>query len=195
LRKILTAGLIAIFLIGIVYFFFRVLIVDVITPLFLPLTERMTDKDYVQVTLAIIFTVIVMFVLGALITRIKFQSLFNRYLRRVPKDLERGRGALVMLAPDTFFLALIIKEINFQRASGKMEKFYVLYGPSSPLPWSGLPILFVRRERVIPLTLSYGELYGITGSFGGTAPELMAELKNSGYIDDLAGEEGKTDSK
>jgi uncharacterized membrane protein len=195
LRKILTAGLIAIFLIGIVYFFFRVLIVDIITPLFLPLTERMTDKDYVQVTLAIIFTVIVMFVLGALLTRIKFQSLFNRYLRRVPKDLERGRGALVMLAPDTFFLALIIKEISFQRASGKMEKFYVLYGPSSPLPWSGLPILFVRRERVIPLTLSYGELYGITGSFGGTAPELMAELKNSGYIDDLAGEEGKTDSK
>ena len=73
-----------------------------------------------------------------------------------------------MFAPDNYFLALIIKEIDLQRATGKPEKYYVLYGPSSPLPWSGLAILYVKKEKVIVVKLSYGELYGISGSFGGT---------------------------
>jgi uncharacterized membrane protein len=190
-RKLITTGLIAVFLVGIVYFFFRVLIVDALTPIFRPLIVHLTDREYLVIPLTIVFTLVLVFIAGAIFTRIKFTAIFNRYLRRVPKDLEKGRGALVSLAPDTFFLAMIIKEISFQRANGKLEKFYVLYGPSSPLPWSGLPILFVKKEKVVPLRISYGELYSITGSFGGTTPELLTELKTSGLVDDLAGEEAK----
>ena len=193
MRKILTNGLIAIFLIGIVYFFFRVLIIDVITPLFKPILDHVTDKDYFQIPLAIILTVIVVIILGWLLTRFKLNSIYDRYFRRVPKNLERARGALVMLAPETYFLALIIKEIDLQRLTGKPEKYYVLYGPSSPLPWSGLPIPYVKKEKVIVVKLSYGELYGISGSFGGTTPALLQELKTGGFIDDLAGEEGRVD--
>lgn len=193
MRKIVTTGLVAIFLIGIFYFFFRVLIVDILTPLFNPILVHITDNDYVKVPLAIVFTAIVVVVLGWILTRFRLQGLYDRYFRRVPKNLERARGALVMLAPDTYFLALIIKEIDLQRLIGKPEKYYVLYGPSSPLPWSGLPILYVKKERVVVVKLSYGELYGISGSFGGTTPALLQELKTGGFIDDLAGEEGRID--
>ncbi len=191
MRKILTTGVIAVFLVGIIYFFFRVLIVDLLQPLFMPILVHITDNDAYQILLTIAFAVIVVVIVGAILTRLKLQGLYNRYFRRVPKDLERARGALVMLAPDTYFLALIIKEIDFHRLNGKVEKYFVLYGPSSPLPWSGLPILYVKREKVVAVKLSYGELYGISGSFGGTTPALLTELKNAGYIDDLAGEEGK----
>jgi uncharacterized membrane protein len=192
-RKILTTGLIAVFLIGIVYFFFRVLVLDIITPLFNPILVHVTDKDYFQIPLAIIFTAIVVMIIGWILTKFHLQNIYDRYLRRVPINLERARGALVMLGPDTYFLALIIKEINLQRLTGKPEKYYVLYGPSSPLPWSGLPILYVKKDRVIVVKLSYGELYGISGSFGGTTPQLLEELKLGGFVDDLAGEEGRID--
>ena len=42
MRKILTTGVIAIFLIGIVYFFFRVLVVDILQPLFRPILDHVS---------------------------------------------------------------------------------------------------------------------------------------------------------
>jgi hypothetical protein len=45
-----------------------------------------------------------------------------------------------------------------------------------------MPIIFVEKKKVIPLVLSYGELYTIIGSFGRNAPEQLVELKTATVI-------------
>ncbi len=177
MRKILVSGLFACFLIGIIFFFFKFLIMDVLVPTFGPLILLLTGKEYLVIPLAIVFTFIVVVIVGAITTRIKFRDLYNRYVRKVPRNLESGRGAMVEFSPGASYLAVIIKEVNLRKVNGEIAKYYVLYCPSTPLPWSGLPVIYVEKEKVTPLKLSYGELYSIVGSFGANTPEQLAELK------------------
>ncbi len=177
MRKILVSGLFACFLIGIIYFFFKFLIVDVLAPTFSPLVLFLTGRDYLEIPLAIVFTFIVIVIVGSITTRIKFADIYSRYFRRVPKDLERGRGAMVSFSPGASYLAVIIKEVSLKKANGDVARYYVLYCPSTPLPWTGLPVIYVEKEKVTPLKLSYTELYSIVGSFGANTPALLAELK------------------
>lgn len=178
MRKILVSGLIACFLIGIIFFLFRFLIVDVLAPTFSPLVLFLTGKEYLVIPLSIVFTFIVIVIVGAITTRIKFMDIYNRYVRKVPPTLEKGRGAMVSFSPGATYLAVIIKEVSLKKANGDVAKYYVLYCPSTPLPWTGLPVIYVEKEKVTPLKLSYGELYSIVGSFGANTPEMLAELKS-----------------
>jgi uncharacterized membrane protein len=183
MRKILMTGLITCFLIGLVFFFLKFLIVDILAPVFSPLILFLFGKAYLVIPLSVVFTFIIIIGVGAASTRIRFQDFINRYvIRGIPKDLERGRGALVEFNPGTSFLAIIIKEVDLKRANGEMQRYYVLYCPSVPLPWTGLPMVFVEKQKVIPLRLSYGELYSIIGSFGTNVPATLAELKTQGLL-------------
>jgi uncharacterized membrane protein len=178
MRKVLMSGLFACFLVGIVYFFFRFIIVDVLAPVFRPAVLDLTQREYLVIPLTLVFTFIIIAVVGSITTRIKFQDLYNRYIRRVPQDLQKGRGALVMFNPGAYYLAVIIKEVDLKKANGDLQRYYVLYCPSVPLPWSGLPVVYAEKEKVIPLKLSYGELYSILGSFGANTPACLAELRS-----------------
>ena len=178
MKKILVSGLFACFLVAIVYFFFRFIVVDGLAPLFRPLILRLFDREYLVIPLTLVFTFIIVVIVGSAATRIKLGGLYNRYIRRVPQNLQKGRGALVAFSPGAYYLGIIIKEIDFKKASGETSKHYVLYCPATPLPWTGLPVIFVEKDKVTPLKLSYAELYSILGSFGTNATSLLTELKS-----------------
>jgi uncharacterized membrane protein len=177
MRKILISGLFSCFLIGVLVFFLRIIFVDALIPVFRPIIHLLTDEIYWEIPLTIILTVAVITIVGFFITRIKLQNIFNRFMERRARNFENARGALVAIAPDTYVLAIVIKEVSFKRANNEIEKYYVLYSPLSPLPWSGLPILLVPKEKVLLLKLSYGVLYSMVGSFGGSTPDLLTEVK------------------
>lgn len=190
MRKILLSGLLACFLIGIAFFFFWFLIVDVLEPLFRPLILRLTGSNGAVIPLTLAFAFIVVVIVGLIVTRIKLQNIFTHYFRRVPKDLEKGRGALVMFGPGAYYLGIIIKETQIRQADGRLEKFYALYCPSTPLPWSGFPVVYVEQNQVIPLKMSFGELYGMVASFGANTPAILADLQ-SRDAQSILSEEGK----
>lgn len=183
MRKILMSGLVTCFLIGLVFFFLKFLIVDALAPIFTPLIMFLFGKEYLVIPLTVVFTFIIVIAVGIASTRIRIQDVINKYVfRGIPKDLERGRGALVNFNPGASYLAIIIKEIDFKRSNGEVRRYCVLYCPAVPLPWTGLPLLFVEKEKVIPLKLSYGELYSIIGSFGTNTPAMLSELKAQGIL-------------
>jgi uncharacterized membrane protein len=177
MKKILLSGLLACFLIGIAFFFFRFLIVDVLAAIFRSLILRLTDQEYMVIPLTLVFTFVAILIVGFVVTRIKFGNIYNRYFHKVPKDLEKGRGALVMFSPGAYYLGIIIKETNIRQPGGNLEKYYVLYCPSTPLPWSGLPVIYVEQNKVIPLKFSFGELYSLIGSFGANSPAVLTDLQ------------------
>jgi len=177
MRKILLSGLLACVLIGIAVFFFWFLIVDVLANIFRPLILNLTGQEYLVIPLALVFTIVIVFVVGFAVTKIKFQEFYARHFRKVPKDLEKGRGALVMFGPGAYYLGIIIKETNIRKSADKLEKYYVLYCPSTPLPWSGLPVIYVEQDKVIPLDFSFGQLYSLAGSFGANTPSILADLQ------------------
>jgi hypothetical protein len=178
MRKILISGFFACFLIGIIFFFLKVIVVDVLGSLFAPLILFITGRDYLIIPLTLVFTFVIVLAVGSAVTRIKLQNLFNRYLRRAPANLQKARGALVMLGQDTYLLAVVIKEIKLKRDDGDIEQYYVLYSPGAPFPWAGLPVIYVKKEKVRLLKLTYGEIYGIVGSFGENTPRMLTELKS-----------------
>jgi uncharacterized membrane protein len=177
MKKILLSGLLACFLIGIAFFFFRFLVVDVLSPIFRPLILALANREFLVIPLTLVLTFLVALIVGLIVTRINFQQVYTRLFHKVPKDLEKGRGALVMFAPGAFYLGIIIKETTIRQPNGVMKKYYVLYGPSTPLPWSGLPVIYVEQSKVIPLKLSFGELYSLIGSFGANSPVVLADLQ------------------
>jgi len=177
MRKILLSGLFASFLIGIIYFFVKAF-VGFLDPLFRPLISHLTENSVEEFVLDIVFALIAIFIIGSITTRIKFQDIYNKYFRRVPPNLETGRGALVAISPGAYYLAIIIKEILITKASGECGQFYVLYAPSTPIPMSGLPVIYVEKSKVIPLHLSYGEIYRIFASFGANSPVNIMETKS-----------------
>lgn len=177
MRKAFIAGLFASFLIGIIYFFLKYLIVDILDPLFKPLISLVTQSEILELILDVVFAAIGIFIIGQITSRIKFQEIYTKYFRRVPINLEKGRGALVSIGPEAYFLAIITKEITLKKVSGESVPYYVLYAPSTPIPMSGLPVIYVEKSKVIPVQLSYGEIYGIFASFGASSPASVSELK------------------
>lgn len=178
MRKILLSGLFTCFLVGIIFFFFRFILVDVLSPLFRPLILFLTAKEFLVIPLTIVFTFVVILVIGWLITRIKLQDIFNKYIQRRAMNLGHARGALVNVGPDKYLLAIVIKEIEFKNVNNETGRYYVLYAPQAPLPWTGLPLLVVAKDKVHLLKLSYGTLYSMVGSFGGNTPDLLTEIKS-----------------
>jgi uncharacterized membrane protein len=146
MRKILVTGLFTSFLIGIVFFLLKFLIADALASIFRPLILDITgDQEYLVIPLTVVFTIIIILVVGLITTRIHFQDIFNKYFRKLPKNLEQARGALVPLESDTYVLSIVIKEIEIKMATGEVENYYVLYSPAAPFPWSGLPVIYAKK--------------------------------------------------
>ncbi len=95
---------------------------------------------------------------------------------RVPQSVHDMPGALVRFSEGSYYIAALVGRQKFVSKSGELENMYKMYCPSAPVPWSGLPIIFARPEHVIILKLSFGEVYGITTSFGKSAPETLEEI-------------------
>ncbi len=179
MRKILGTGFFTVFLIGIAYFLLKFLIGDALAPLFRPLIMAIGgDRDYLVIPLTLVFTFILILLVGTAATRIRFGDLINKYFRRLPKNIDRARGALVALDDGAYFLAIVIKEVEFKLANGTSEPGYALYAPAAPFPWSGLPVIYARKRNVLLLKMSFGEIYSIVGSFGENSPASLAEFKS-----------------
>jgi uncharacterized membrane protein len=176
MKKALTTGLLVVLPIGILVFLFKWVMIDFLAVLFRPLILLLFGKEYLVIPLTIVFTVLIIFLVGFLFSWVDIGKLF----RRIPKNIQGMPGALVELGSETYFIAAIIKKVKLKKDRGETTILYVLYGPSAPIPWSGLPIIFAKEEKVIPLKISFGEVYGITTSFGRTTPELLEELKTLG---------------
>jgi uncharacterized membrane protein len=179
MRKILVAGFFTSFLIGILFFFLKFLIKDALAPLFRPLILEITDhREYLVIPLTVVFTVIIIIIVGLAATHIHLQDGLSKSFRKSPKTQSPIRGALVALNNGTYCLAILIKEVDFKRADGTIEKYCVLYSPSAPFPWSGLPVIYARKETVLFTNLSFSEIYSIVGSFGENTPRSLVEVKN-----------------
>ncbi len=167
MRGIFTKGFIVFLLVGVVYFFGKLLIYDLLVPIFRPLIVSLISRDdaYLVVILTVVFTILAIFIIGL----IPFGRLFRR------KSIEKSHGAFVVISPGTYFIAAIVAKVKFKKVNRKLQTLYVLFSPYSPFPWSGLPIIFVKEEKVIPLKISYRELYSITASLGRNTPEVLEE--------------------
>ena len=147
-----------------------------------------TDSDAVVVTLTLVFTGLLVVVVGFAFSWKRLLDLFGKFASKIPIMnwfLGEGRfpqsihdmpGALVRFSEGNYYIAALVGEQRFLNKTGQVENMYKLYCPSAPVPWSGLPIIFARPEHVIILKLSFGEVYGITTSFGKSAPETLEEI-------------------
>jgi len=167
MRSIFAKGFIVFLLVGVVYFFGKLLIYDLLVPIFRPLIVSLIGRDdaYLVVILTVAFTILVIFAVGL----IPFGKLFRR------KSIEKSHGAFVAISPGTYFIAAIVAKVKFKKVNRKLQTLYVLFSPYSPFPWSGLPIIFAKEEKVVPLKISYRELYSITASLGRNTPEVLEE--------------------
>jgi hypothetical protein len=167
MRNIFYKGFLSVFLVGVIFFFGKVVIYDFLVGIFRPIIKSTLGitQEYLIVILTVVLIILIMFVAGL----IPFGMLFKR------KGIEKSHGAFILISPGTYFLAAIITKVKFKKADGSMQTLYVLFSPYSPFPWSGLPIIFAREENVIAVNISYRELYSITVSLGRNTPEVLEE--------------------
>lgn len=189
LKEGLTRGALIVFSVGVLAFIVYTLL-TILVGWWRPLIESLTGSDsgLVVVPLTIVFTALLVALVGFAFTwkpllRLvsKFASkvpVLNWFLGegRIPQSIHDMPGALIRFSEGTYYIAALVGGQKFLGKSGKMENMYKLYCPSAPVPWSGLPIIFARPEQVIILKLSFGEVYGITTSFGRSTPGTLEEI-------------------
>ncbi len=187
MKSIMTRGVLIVFSLGILAFIVYTLL-DFLIKLWRPLIISLTGREYLVIPLTIIFTILLIALVGFIFSR---KNLFDRFSslwaripvvnwflgeKRIPQSIHDMPGALVRFSDGSYYIAALVGNQKFRNKNGELEHMYKLYCPSAPVPWSGLPIIFARREQVILLKISFGEVYGITTSFGRSAPEIMEEL-------------------
>ena len=167
MRRIFIKGFLSLFLVGIVYFFGKVIVYDLLVPILRPSIMSLigVEDEYLVIIITVVFTILVIFIVGL----IPFGVLFKR------RGIEKSHGAFVIINPGTYFIAAIVARVGFKKVNRRLQTLYVLFSPYSPFPWSGLPIIFAKQENVIPLKISYRELYSITVSLGRNTPRVLEE--------------------
>lgn len=188
MKQIMLRGTLIVFSLGILtslaYFVLGFLTALWRAPL-LPLVGR----DYLVTIVAVVITALLIAIIGFVFSRENLSGRWGRFLgripilnwflgeRRIPQTVHDMPGALVEFSDGSYYIAALVGKQMFKNKNGGTELMYKLYCPSAPVPWSGLPIIFAKQEQVIPLKLSFAEVYGITTSFGRTAPEILEELE------------------
>lgn len=188
MKGIMLRGALIVFSVGVLAFLVY-FVVDLVTRLWRPAIKPLVGKDYLVTIIAIVITVLLIAAVGLIFSRENLSSRWGRLLgrvpivnlfageKRIPQSVHDMPGALVKFSEGSYYIAALVGEQKFKNKNGEMELMYKLYCPSAPVPWSGLPIVFVREELVVLLKLSFAEVYGITTSFGRTAPDIMEELE------------------
>jgi len=193
MRNIMIRGTLIVFSVGILAFIVYTLF-DFLTKIWRPSItwifgkEYLLGRDYLLVILTIVFTVLLIALVGFAFSQRKMLDRFsmvwaripgvNMFLgeKRIPQSIHDMPGALVRFSDDSYYIAALVGSQKFRSKNGEMANLYKLYCPSAPVPWSGLPIVFAKAEQVIMLKISFGEVYAITTSFGRSAPEILEEL-------------------
>lgn len=160
-------GLYAVIGFGTLGFLLKV-VFDFMANFFRPWVMVLLDREYLVMPITIVGTFVLIVVVGLVITWIPLGWLGRRFMRNKP-------GVMVVLQDGVYFIAAIIKKVEFKQLDGTTTILYVVYAPSAPFPWSGFPILFAKEERVFPIGISFGRVYGITTSFGRATPDVLEE--------------------
>ncbi|MEE8470148.1 MAG: hypothetical protein V3S51_02335 [Dehalococcoidia bacterium] len=188
MSRIMIRGTIIVFSLGIIAFLV-LLLLDFLTRLWRPAIKPLVGEDYLVTIIAVVITLPLIAAVGFIFSRENLSGRVGRFLgripiinwfvgdRRIPQSVHDMPGALVRFSEGSYYIAALVGKQDFRNKKGEMELMYKLYCPSAPVPWSGLPIIFARQEHVILLKLSFAEVYGITTSFGRTAPQILEELE------------------
>jgi uncharacterized membrane protein len=173
MKKILLAGILGDISLGIIFFIVKFFLTDFLPSIFSPLTSLfLSGREYLNIPAALVLIFIITMLIGLFLTRV---PIFD--FRKIPKDVEKGQGALVEFGPGAYYLAAVICSTTLTRIDGNSQKQFVLFCPSVPLPWTGLPVITVDAEKVILLKITFGEIYGTITSFGKNIPKNLYELK------------------
>ena len=187
MKNIIARGALIVFSLGIMAFLLYH-ILDFITKLWKPALKPLVGHDALVTILAVVMVFILVAAIGYIFSPQKLAGHWGRFLgkipvvnwflgqRRIPKSVKDMPGALIKFSEGSYYIAALLGEQSFKNKYGEIEQMYKLYCPSAPMPWSGLPLIFARTNRVTLLKLSFAEVYGITTSFGKTTPKLLEEL-------------------
>ena len=188
MKTIMSRGTLIVFSVGVLVAIIA-FVLDFLTNLFKPLITPWLNMDYLVTPVAIIFVLILIFVVGFIFTR---KTLFNFMIgimgkipfinwfigqQKLPQTINDMPGALVRFAEGSYYIAALVGEQKFKNDEGYIEILYKLYSPSAPIPWSGLPIIFARKEQVILLKITFRQVYAITTSFGSSTPAIIEEFR------------------
>jgi uncharacterized membrane protein len=108
--------------------------------------------------------------------------IYAKLISRIGKNSIKGkRAVLVGSGGDIKYLALFMGETDIVKIDGTKEKNYILYAPSTPMPVSGFPVIFVPKNSVtLTFTnLSLADVSSILTSFGLNCPKEIKEIKKS----------------
>ena len=167
MRGIFIKGCMTAMFIGVIYFIGKIIVYDLLVPIFRPAIVLLIGPahEYIVIIITLVLTILAIFLIGLVP--------FGKILRR--REIEKSHGAFVVINPGTYFIAAIVARVEFKKSDGRLRKLYVLFSPYAPFPWSGLPVIFSEEDNVIPLRISYRELYGITVSLGMNTPRVLEE--------------------
>lgn len=191
MKKIFTVfgrGLIVTLPVIILLFVFS-LIANLSSQVWRPLILVFFEKDYLITPLSLFFSVLIIMLVGFLFSHAKSQKIVENILRkipiicwifngkRIPENIKDMPAALLEFGPEAYYITMLIKIVELKFTVNKSKRFYLLYSPSVPVPWTGLPLILASEKRVIPLKVSFEELCKINASFGKALPELIEELE------------------
>lgn len=174
MKALFVKGLLAFFSIGIIGFLGKIILVDFLAEIFRPAILIVLTEVWV-IPLTIVLTIIIIFLMGLILSIPLIRTVLSWILKRIFKKIDNGEGVLIKTSEGLEYLAIFIKEIKFKRLTGVIENRCILFAPYSPIPGTGLPLIFAKSEMVTHLTMSYKDLYGTISSFGKNAPDLIEE--------------------
>lgn len=181
MKKIFTAGLTVVLILGLIGVIFKLIAVDFLANIFRPLILLFTSELMV-IPLSLVFMVVIIFLIGLSAVHIKFQGIVIRFLERM---LPKGKhGALVEKSVGVYDLAIVIKEIKLQRLLGTTQTLYLLFYPSIPVVWtSGLPVGLVSEDKLILIESSDREIFATIATYGKNAPGIFKEIAKNKSTD------------
>ena len=91
MRNIFYKGFLSVFLVGVIFFFGKVVIYDFLVGIFRPIIKSTLgiNEEYLIVILTVVLIILIMFVAGL----IPFGMLFKR------KGIEKSHGAFILISP------------------------------------------------------------------------------------------------
>jgi uncharacterized membrane protein len=157
LKSIMTRGTLIVFSTGVLAFIIYTLL-DILVQFWKPAIVSLTGREYLAVPLTIVFTILIIALVGFIFSQ---KRLFDRFSgltaripiinwflgeRRIPQSIHDMPGALVKFSDGSYYIAALVGNQKFKNRNGELEEMYKLYCPSAPVPWSGLPIIFAEQS-------------------------------------------------
>ncbi|MBE0479882.1 MAG: hypothetical protein IBX68_02770 [Dehalococcoidia bacterium] len=187
MKSILNRGILITFSLGVLAFIIY-FVLDIVSRVWRPVIMSLFHNQDLVIPLTIVFSVMVILFVGWAFSPNRMSNrvgillskvpVLNWFLGdgRIPQSARDMPGVLVRFSEGAYFIGALTGLQKMKSKDGQVRVMYKIYSPSAPVPWSGLPIIFVTREQVIPLKINFGEVYGITTSFGRNTRELIEEL-------------------